>query len=165
MFPTPFPKGDDPNRRDREKLPEDGTWPQPLRLAYVTSVVAAILMLVTAAIMFTRGFTGGEDAPQEVVDAFLMNQRIVAVGNVIAAIGLALTAPQLRHGAKISRRWMSGFTILGIAANLLGFVVTVSGLMAIIIVAFLAFSAMFAFRPVSNRYIRERDELRKNSGS
>lgn len=145
----------DPNRRSNFTLPEDGSWPSSLRWGYVLCVISAILMMLTGFIMFSEGFQGGLDAPAEYREAFMMNLRIVAGGNIILALCIGATAAQLSKRNRGARRWLLAFIAIAAGINVLGFVFTVSGLMSIFLVVLLAMAAVLIFRPASNAYMRQ----------
>ncbi|AKK10273.1 hypothetical protein [Corynebacterium uterequi] len=158
MFPTPVTGGDDPNRRWRDTTP-DGVRPQSLVAGYVLALAGAVLMVVSSLVMFSVGFVGG-DAPLEVIDSFERNQRIVAVGNLVLAAVVVWSASATTRGRKAARRVLGAAIFSGVFLNLLGFIVTVSGLAAIVIVALLAFAAVAVTRPSANKYIRYCEDQR-----
>ncbi|GAB3944705.1 hypothetical protein [Corynebacterium tapiri] len=152
MFPTPFSPGD-PNRSWRDDYAEGDGVPNSLTIAWVLTVGAAALMLISAIIMLTAGFQGG-DAPLEVIAAFERSQRVVAVSNILGAVALGWTVAAMRRGVRHSRRWYTALSALVIAVNVAGFVVTVASFAAIVIVGLLAFALVYAFRPSATAYLR-----------
>lgn len=156
MFPTPFTGGsNDPNRQWRDERSPDGTWPKALRYGVVLTLVAAVLMLVSG--LFILQYANLDDAPLDIAQTFQTNKWVVGIGNIVLALFMTVAASYLRRGSRVARRWLSVLLFLAGGLNLAGFVVSVAGLAAIVIIAFVAFAAMFLYRPAANEFIRERN--------
>ena len=156
MFPTPFSgSGSDPNRAWKKESVSDGTWPKSLRCGFVTTIVAAVLMIVTALFVLSQGELAGADVPLDVAAAHASNRRVVAFGNIALALAMTVSASYLRRGSRAGRRWLAVFLFAAAFLNIAGFIVAVTGFAAIVIVALAAFAGLFCFRPAANEFIRE----------
>lgn len=148
----------DLNRRRNVSLPSDGDWPKSLRWGYVLCVVSAILMLLSGLLMLSNGYIGDPNEDPAIIDSFLLNMRFNAWFNIIAALVIAVLAAQLRGGGRISRRWLAGVIALSLFVNVASFAIQVGGLGLMVIVVFLAFAALFLFRPAANEYMQKKSE-------
>lgn len=157
MFPTMVADPNDRNRRHTDAATE--TWPTPLKVAYWLVVAAAVLMLVTAVDLFATVFLGTylpPDLDTDVTRSLLLNTRIVAVGNIVLALGLAACAAFFERGSKRARRVASVLVMLTAFVNLAGFFVHAVGFVAFAIVVLLAFAGFFMFRPAANAFVDHR---------
>ncbi|OFT83235.1 hypothetical protein HMPREF3101_06510 [Corynebacterium sp. HMSC29G08] len=160
MFPTMVADPNDRNRRHTDAAGE--TWPTPLKVAYWLVVAAAVLMLVTAVDLFATVFLGflgtylPPDLDTDVTKSLLLNTRIVAVGNIVLALGLAACAAFFERGSKRARRFASVLVMLAVFINLAGFFVHAVGFAAFVIVILLAFAGFFMFRPAANAFVDHR---------
>lgn len=157
MFPTMVADPNDRNRRHTDAATE--TWPTPLKVAYWLVVAAAVLMLVTAVDLFGTVFLGTylpPDLDTDVTRSLLLNTRIVAVGNIVLALGLAACAAFFERGSKRARRVASVLVMLTAFVNLAGFFVHAVGFVAFAIVVLLAFAGFFMFRPAANAFVDHR---------
>ena len=157
MFPTLVADPNDRNRRHTDAVGE--TWPTPLKVAYWLVVAAAVLMLVTAVDLFATVFLGTYVPPNldtDVTKSLLLNTRIVAVGNIALALGLAVCAAFFERGSKRARRFASVLVMLAVFINLAGFFVHAVGFVAFAIVILLAFAGFFMFRSAANAFVDHR---------
>ena len=157
MFPTMVADPNDRNRRHTDAVGE--TWPTPLKVAYWLVVAAAVLMLVTAVDLFATVFLGTYVPPNldtDVTKSLLLNTRIVAVGNIALALGLAVCAAFFERGSKRARRFASVLVMLAVFINLAGFFVHAVGFVAFAIVILLAFAGFFMFRSAANAFVDHR---------
>lgn len=152
MFPNPLGRSYNPGNSGDASVPADGSAPRPMRWGFTLAVIGAVIMLVAGFILLGSVGTSRTEVPAEVVGTYVMNQRIVAWGNIVAALALAALSPQLLKGRY--RGWWAGFTVLGIVANALGLFVRVAGSASVLIIALLAFAAVFVYRPVCNHFVR-----------
>ncbi|AIT62199.1 hypothetical protein [Corynebacterium doosanense] len=149
MFPSPLGREYNPGHSTGES---GGPTPRPMRWGFGLAVLAAVVMLVTGMVLLSSVGTSRTEVPDEVVDTYIMNQRIVAWGNLVGGLALAALSPQLLKGRY--RGWWAGFLVASIVVNALGLFVRVSGPASLVIIALLAFAAVFAYRPACNRFVR-----------
>lgn len=152
MFPNPLGREYDPGHSTGEPGLAGGPAPRPMRWGFGLAVGAAVVMLVTGLVLLTSVGTARTEVPAEVVGTYIMNQRIVAWGNLAGGLVLAALSPQLLKGRY--RGWWSGAAVASIVVNALGLFVRVAGPASLVIIALLAFAALFVYRPVCNRFIR-----------
>lgn len=149
MFPSPLGREYNPGHPEGEA---DSTTPRPMRWGFLLAVIASVVMLVTGFVLLGAVGTARTEVPAEVVGTYVMNQRIVAWGNIVVGLALAALSPQLLRGRY--RGWWAGFTVVAIVVNALGLFVRVAGPASVLIIALLAFAAVFVYRPVCNRFVR-----------
>lgn len=149
MFPSPLGREYNPGHSTGEPV---AATPRPMRWGFFLAVTAAVVMLVTGFVLLGAVGTARTEVPAEVVGTYVMNQRIVAWGNIAAGLAVAALSPQLLHGRL--RGWWAGFTVAAIVINALGLFVRVAGPASLVIIALLAFAAVLVYRPVCNRFIR-----------
>lgn len=154
MFPNPLGRSYNPGNASTEGLPADGSAPRPMQWGFLLAVLAAVVMLVSGFVLLTSLASSRVELPAEVVGTYVMNLRIVAWSNIVVGLALAALSPQLMRGEY--RGWWAGFLVVAIVVNALGLFTRVTGLAAVLIIALLAFAAVFAYRPACNRFVRAR---------
>lgn len=150
MFPTMISHPDDANRRSSVEAGDE--WPRTLQIGFYLVCAAAVVMLLLAMLLLSRGFPAGLD--ESVRQPFMANLRVTAFGNIILAVAVVSAASYFRQGSRKARRWAAGATALALFINLAAFfthVLSVWAAMAVVIP--LAFAMLFAFRPDSNAFV------------
>ncbi|MDR7328432.1 hypothetical protein [Corynebacterium guangdongense] len=162
-YPSYRPDPNDPNRRRRVVLPEDGSWPVQLRWGFLLILGTAVLMIATGLVQLTGGFPGNPDADYAYIQSYMFNLRFTAVWNITAAVILALLAAQLRTGHKLARRWLAAVITLTSMLNLISFLLNVTGFAGILILVLLVLALLLLFRPSSNAFMDREWEARRNA--
>lgn len=152
MFPTMVSDPGDRNRRFTGTVGEQ--WPRNLRLGYILSLVAAVLMLVIGFAQLAAG--APENFNPDSGSKFMLNVRVLAWGNIIFAVALTCAAAYLPKGSKTARRVAAACIGLTIFLNLAGFFVQVAGWASFLVVILLVFALFFMFRPDANAYVDEK---------
>ena len=147
MFPTPATGGDDANRRPRNT--GDGVgMPTALKWSFGIYLGTAALMLLTAMVMFTAGYTGPtEDVDTEYMELVVSNQKFIGAINGLAAVVIAALISQVARSGKNLRRLLLVISFLVILVDLLSFVTRAGGPSLAAIAILLAFATLLVFRP------------------
>ncbi|STC69553.1 hypothetical protein [Corynebacterium pilosum] len=155
MFPSFSAHPDDLNRRYDMTVGDD--WPRSLKISFWLIIVGAVLMLVTAMRAVAVGVP--DQAPnQEFAEAYLRNMWFMVVVNAVTALVMAGAASYLRKGSRTARIVVAVCIAVACFFNVVAFAIRIAGLSAIVIVAVLAFAALFLFRPKANAYIAKKTE-------
>lgn len=153
MFPSFSAHPDDLNRRYDTTVGND--WPRSLKVAFWLVIIGAVLMLVTAMQMVAVG-APDQAATQEFVAAYLRNMWFMVAVNAVTALVMVSAASYLRTGSRNARRIVAACIAIACFFNVVAFAIRVAGFSAIVIVAVLAFAALFLFRPKASAYISKK---------
>lgn len=131
--------------------------PKALRAGFYVLVVASIVMILAGLILATSGYRGSPTEPAEFQNAVVRNQRVLAMFNMVLGLVVATLASQLRHGAKVSRRWLLGCIFVGVVFNLVAFIFKAAGPGMALVPILLAIGGLLIYRPSVNAFVEQRD--------
>ena len=150
MFPTMVGDSNDPNRRYTARGTGEG-WPTALRTSFWLIMVAALLMLLNGMMLLATGFPDGAD--EQFREAFMLNMRVTAFGNMLLAIPLVVIATELPRATKQVRIWAAALIAAAIFLNVVAFMIKVASWASFSIVLLLTFAVFFLFRPAANQFV------------
>lgn len=161
MFPTPATGGDDANRRPRNTGAGVGM-PTALKWSFGIYLGTAALMLLTAMVMFTAGYTGPtEDVDADYMELVVSNQKFLGAINGLAAVVIAALVSQVARSGKNLRRLLLVISFLVILVDLLSFVTRAGGPSLAAIAILLAFATLLVFRPSVGDLVEENHRRKK----
>lgn len=161
MFPTPSSGGDDLNRRQRPIADSDAL-PTSLKVAFWLLLGTSVLLVLSGLVLFTSGYTGGDDASAEYQQQVIDNQRFIGGINIFAGVVVAALTSQVPRGGKNVRRILLALIFLLLLVNLLAFVVQMGGFGLAAIAVLLALGGLLLYRPAASDHI-ERNHLARSS--
>lgn len=127
--------------------------PASLRWAYWILVVAAVVMLCAG--LFGIFGTGAEPVVEE-PGPVKFNRYLIAGINIVGAIIISVTSPQLAQGSKLARRIITVTAAVVLFVIVAGFLIGVSGFFLVVIPVLVAAGLLLMFRPASNDFIAKK---------
>lgn len=154
MFPTPATGGDDLNRRPRDTTPGSGM-PTAWKWGFGLYLATAALMILTALVMFTAGYTGPTDVDPDYRELVLSTQKLIGAINGFSGLVIALLASQVARSGKHLRRILLAISFLVILVDLLSFITRAGGPSLAVIAILLALATLLVFRPSVSDLVEE----------
>lgn len=160
MFPTPASGGDDINRRPHDTGDNQGI-PTALKWSFGIYLGTAVLMILTALVMFTVGYTGPEDVDADYMDVVVTNQKFIGTLNGLAGVAIVALASQVARSGKNIRRFLLALSLLVVLVDLLSFVTRAGGPSLAVIAILVAFATLLLFRPAVSDLVEENHRAKK----
>lgn len=154
MFPTPATGGDDLNRRPRNTGATTGM-PTSLKWAFGIFLGTSILMVLTALVMFTAGYTGPVDVDADYKNLVVNTQKFIGAINGLAGVVIAALISQVPRSGKNIRRLLLAITLLVVLMDLLSFVTRAGGMALAVIAILLGVGTLLLFRPAVSDLIED----------
>ncbi|AKK04044.1 hypothetical protein [Corynebacterium epidermidicanis] len=146
MFPTMYRGGQDPDDHRSHSDHDVARPPTALRWGYLLMLASTMFMLVAGLIIATAGYTGDPNVDPRFAEAVVLNQRIVGICNIVAAMVLVLLSVQVRNGARKVRPWVVGVVVLVVLVDMIAFLIKAGGFAVALIPVMLATSAVLLYR-------------------
>lgn len=136
--------------------------PTALKWSFGIYLGTAALMILTALVMFTAGYTGptaGVDA--DYMELVVGNQKFIGTINGLAGVVIAALASQVARSGKNIRRLLLAISLLVVLVDLLSFVTRAGGPSLALIAILLAFATLLVFRPAVSDLVEENHRVKK----